>query len=113
MILIVQFCIPLFVSLIVYRKITRYFHTRTKSFKKGSNKKKAEKFHNRKRSFVLFLMLVVFVICWLPINIMNLVEDMGMPLNCWPYYFFTFFCFHCFAMFSTCCNPLLYGWTIG
>ena len=113
-ILIVQFCIPLFVSIFVYCKITGYYRNRTKSLISSSgNKKKAAKVHNRKRSVVLFLMLVVFVICWLPINILNLMEDMGMHVNCWPYYFFTFFCFHCFAMASTCCNPLLYGWTIG
>ena len=116
MILIVQFCIPLFVSIIVYHKITIYYHNRTKSllsFTMDMSKKKAVKFRNRRRRFVLFLMLLIFMICWLPINILNLMEDMAMPLNCWPYYFFTFFCFHIFAMTSTCCNPVLYGWTIG
>ena len=115
-ILIVQFLIPLIVSIIVYCKIQTYFRSRFKSLTsitRNTNKRKAIKCNHRKRSFILFLMLLVFVICWLPINILNLVEDMGIPLNCWPFYFFTFFCFHCFAMTSTCLNPLLYGWTIG
>ena len=59
---------------------------------------------------VLLSMLVMFIICWLPLNLINLLEDMEFPLLCWSYYYFTFFCLHIFAMASTCCNPLMYGW---
>ena len=55
-------------------------------------------------------MLVMFIICWLPLNLINLLEDLEFPLPCWPYYYFTFFCLHVFAMTSTFCNPVMYGW---
>ena len=64
----------------------------------------------RSRNRVLLAMLLVFIICWLPLNLINLLEDLEFPLHCWPYYYFTFFCLHIFAMTSTCCNPVMYGW---
>ena len=54
-----------------------------------------------------------FITCWFPINLFNVLEDLGYPLTCWKYYYFTFFCSHCFAMASTVYNPLLYGLSVG
>ena len=73
-------------------------------------------------------MLLVFVICWLPLNLLKLMDDLEVdchlifrlleylcnpspqvPLVCWPYYYLTFFTCHLFAMSSTCWNPILYG----
>ena len=116
LLLIFQFCIPICASILAYNKVTMYQKSRTRSIintTKDDNKKKAFKLQNRKRRLVLLLMLLAFIVSWLPINTLNLMEDMGMPLTCWPYYFFSFFCSHLFAMVSTCCNPLLYGWTVG
>ena len=36
--------------------------------------------------------------------------DVKVELVCWPYYYLVFFLLHLVAMFSTCCNPVLYGW---
>ena len=55
-------------------------------------------------------MLLVFTLGWLPVNILNVLEDLQVPLLCWPYYYFLFFTFHLIAMLTTCCNPLFYGW---
>ena len=55
------------------------------------------------------MMLLVFIIGWLPVNILNILEDLKVPLACWPYYYVLFFTFHVIAMLTTCCNPLFYG----
>ena len=52
--------------------------------------------------------LVVFVLCWLPLNLINIAEDFNYDLHCWRGYNLTFLSCHAFAMSSTCYNPLLY-----
>ena len=54
--------------------------------------------------------LVVFVTCWLPLNIINIAEDFDYSVHCWRWYNLTFLACHAFAMSSTCYNPLLYWW---
>merc|ERR1712062_565309 len=72
-------------------------------------RRKALESTNRYKNVILLLMLLVFVIGWLPVNILNILEDLEVPLVCWPYYYFLFFTFHVIAMTTTCCNPLFYG----
>ena len=81
---------------------------------------------NMRRSHLLLATVVLFVFCWLPLNILNLGEDLNMPLKSWRwekiisektkfsfsfrFYYFSFFCFHLISMSSSICNMLLYGW---
>lgn len=59
---------------------------------------------------MLISMVVVFGICWLPLNIINLLADLDFfPIYCWEYYHLMFFVCHVMAMSSTCYNPFLYG----
>ena len=38
---------------------------------------------NVRRSHLLITTVILFVICWLPLNILNLGEDLDMPLQTW------------------------------
>ena len=85
-----------------------------------------EEQRNIRRSHLLLATVTLFVFCWLPLNILNLAEDLNMPLTTWRwqwmkinnfshshlfrFYYFSFFCFHLIAMSSSICNMLLYGW---
>ena len=63
-----------------------------------------------RRTHILIVTVTLFVICWLPLNLLNLAEDLDLPLRFWSYYHISFFSFHLLAMSSTICNMLLYGW---
>ena len=43
----------------------------------------AEKRRHIRRSLVLVATLALFVVCWLPVNILNLGEDLDLPLRSW------------------------------
>ena len=36
-----------------------------------------------RRTRLLFSMVTIFVFCWLPLNILNLAEDLDLPLKTW------------------------------
>ena len=60
---------------------------------------------------MLISMVAVFGACWLPLNSINFVADLGVVnVSCWAYYHLVFFVAHVMAMSSTCYNPFLYGW---
>ncbi len=42
-----------------------------------------EKRRNMRRSHLLLATLLLFIVCWLPLNILNLGEDLNMPLRSW------------------------------
>ena len=84
-----------------------------------------DKKRNIQRSHLLVATVTLFILCWLPLNILNIAEDFDLPLRTWRYllrifspfqlkinryYYFSFFCFHLMSMSSTICNMLLYGW---
>ena len=71
----------------------------------------AERARSRRTNRMLISMVIVFGVCWLPLNFINFLSDLNLfPIYCWEYYYFTFFAAHVVAMSSTCYNPFLYGW---
>ncbi|CAG2169542.1 unnamed protein product [Oppiella nova] len=60
----------------------------------------------RRRIKMLVLVVVVFAICWLPLNIYHLLTD----FDAIDYSLTVFFITHCFAMSSVCYNPFIYCW---
>jgi len=65
---------------------------------------------NRRTNRMLIASVAIFVCCWLPLNVINLIfEYLGDEIFV-PYFLLTFFIFHVFAMSSTVYNPFLYAW---
>jgi neuropeptide F receptor len=64
----------------------------------------------RRTNRMLIAMVTVFGVSWLPLNTVNLVNDVNETTGEWPYYNLCFFMVHAIAMSSTCYNPFLYAW---
>jgi hypothetical protein len=56
------------------------------------------------------LQVGIFGVCWLPLNLINILEDFNMNLNEHPLYNLLFFLTHLVAMSSVIYNPFLYAW---
>ena len=84
-----QFTLPLLVSSLAYIMIITKLAVRGTARRQGAARgrntvrRRMERARNRRRSGILMSILVVFVICWLPLNIINLAEDFNFNIHCW------------------------------
>lgn len=107
--LIMQFVIPFCVITYCYVRISRRLNERAKS-KPGSKSARREETDREKKkrtNRMLIAMVTIFGICWLPLNLINVINDFG---SMGQFFHLLFFLAHCMAMSSTCYNPFLYAW---
>lgn len=112
---VLQFFLPFFIILICYLCIFCKLQNNKKKLSKSKNSKKkncCEKVLRKKTTTnqMLVLMVGIFGVCWLPLNLINILEDFNMNLNEHPFYNLLFFTSHLFAMSSVIYNPFLYAW---
>ncbi|XP_032688688.1 prolactin-releasing peptide receptor-like isoform X2 [Odontomachus brunneus] len=109
---ILQFAVPFFVIAFCYVCVSIKLNDRARSKpgSKSSKREEADRERKRRTNRMLIAMVAIFGISWLPLNIINVVEDFYSPANDWYYYRLCFFMTHCLAMSSTCYNPFLYAW---
>ncbi len=55
-------------------------------------------------------MVAIFVVCWLPLNIVHIISEYREEITTWNYFVLVFFIAHVIAMSSTIYNPFLYAW---
>lgn len=72
-------------------------------------KKKNNKARIKKTNILLLSVAIMFGVSWLPLNIINIVNDIFNPDDGPEYRTFFAIC-HMIGMSSACSNPLLYGW---
>jgi len=109
---ILQFIVPFFVIAFCYICVSIKLkdRARAKPGSKTSKREEADRERKRRTNRMLIAMVVIFGVSWLPLNIVNVVNDFYSPANEWFYYRLCFFITHCLAMSSTCYNPILYAW---
>jgi len=110
-----QFLVPFLTSAVCYHriinKLNKHGITSTAVRCRDLKRRLADQRRSRRRSRILLSCISVFVLSWLPLNLLNLAEDLQPTLlDTWRFYYFTFFCIHLAAMASACVNPFLYGW---
>ncbi|XP_033331589.1 prolactin-releasing peptide receptor [Megalopta genalis] len=107
-----QFAVPFFVIAFCYTRVSFKLKDRAKSKPgtKSDKREEADRERKKRTNRMLIAMVTIFGISWLPLNIINVVDDFYSPANGWIYYRLCFFMTHCLAMSSTCYNPFLYAW---
>ena len=65
----------------------------------------------RRTNKMLVAMVTIFVVCWLPLNLLLMANDyIGIVVAKWYYFLLAFLITHVIAMSSTIYNPFLYAW---
>ncbi|CAB3369220.1 Hypothetical predicted protein [Cloeon dipterum] len=107
-----QFVLPFFIITFCYVRVSLKLNDRAKCKPGAKNSRREEIDRERKRrtNRMLIAMVTVFGVSWLPLNMVNLINDVNESTGDWPYYNLCFFMVHAIAMSSTCYNPFLYAW---
>lgn len=107
-----QFVAPLGVITICYIwvSVRLNMRERCRPGAKSAARDAADRERKKRTNFMLIAMVGVFACSWLPMNIVNMIDDFYDKSNDWSFYTFIFFITHSLAMSSTCYNPFLYAW---
>ncbi|XP_013781729.2 RYamide receptor-like [Limulus polyphemus] len=65
--------------------------------------------NKRKVIKMLFIVVALFVICWLPFQTYNLLQEIFPQINSYKYINVIWFCSHWLAMSNSCYNPFIYA----
>lgn len=107
-----QFLLPFFIVTFCYVCVSIRLNDRAKTKPGAKTTKKEEVDRDRKKrtNRMLIAMVAVFGLSWLPLNVVNVLNDFYINTSDWKLYNVLFFIAHSVAMSSTCYNPILYAW---
>ena len=107
MILLLSTCTRLKLNFLF--SITLVFFTGLASSQRG--REPAALMRKRRTNRMLVAMVIIFGCCWLPLNLVNILNDyFPQAITGWEYFVLVFFLSHVVAVSSTCYNPILYAW---
>ncbi|XP_065565122.1 prolactin-releasing peptide receptor-like isoform X1 [Artemia franciscana] len=106
-----QFIVPFFVTTYAYTRVCIRLQSRAKAKPgmKSIRSEEIERQRKRRTNRMLIAMVIIFGASWLPINMVNLYNDL-FPIECEAYHEILFFVVHWIAMSSVCYNVFLYAW---
>ncbi|VDP44937.1 unnamed protein product [Schistosoma margrebowiei] len=116
---VLQFVIPCSIISVCYFRISLLLrarlHTQIGSGTKTQMKEEREIKRKRRTNTMLIAMVVIFVICWIPLNILWMVMDVHSEeqindVQNSKHFTLIFFICHLLAMSSAVYNPFLYAW---
>ncbi|XP_064602898.1 prolactin-releasing peptide receptor-like [Liolophura sinensis] len=99
---VIQFCIPLIVTSMIYSKI--YTVLQNRPLKKNETRR------NHKTNKILISIVTLFTVCWLPWHIYSLIAEFNYDIVKGKYFVFCDVLLKMFAVSSACVNPFMYGW---
>ncbi|CAH8832990.1 unnamed protein product [Trichobilharzia szidati] len=116
---VLQFVVPCSIISVCYFRISLLLrsrlHTQIGSGTKTQMKEEREIKRKRRTNTMLIAMVVIFVICWIPLNILWMVMDVHSEehmndVQSSKNFSLIFFVCHLLAMSSAVYNPFLYAW---
>lgn len=107
-----QFVLPFLIVSMCYICVSIRLNDRakTKPGAKTTKKEELERDRKKRTNRMLIAMVAVFGLSWLPLNVVNVLNDFYINTSEWKMYNVLFFIAHSVAMSSTCYNPILYAW---
>ncbi|XP_005103692.1 probable G-protein coupled receptor 83 [Aplysia californica] len=107
---ILQYCVPFSLIAIAYGRIVQSLWARTHVGAVTANQQLSQAKAKRKSIKLLIAVVIVFAICWLPLNMYHLLTDLHPKPEMFQYNTLAFFACHWVAISSTCYNPFVYCW---
>ncbi|XP_045188335.2 neuropeptide Y receptor type 6-like [Mercenaria mercenaria] len=112
--LVLQYIVPCSIITYCYFNISLELQRRSKSRIVNesliSERIKREIGRNRRINKLMIAVVAIFVLCWLPLNLVLLAGEYHPKFSNHPYYPVIFFTAHVIAMSSAIYNPFLYAW---
>lgn len=107
--LLFQYCGPLLLILLCYVRVFVRLRHRKDMLDHTRTLVSQRMTHSRRINIMLVAIITAFAVCWLPLIIFNLVSDWNQEALPICYHNLLFSVCHLLAMFSTCINPVIYG----
>ncbi|XP_069755600.1 neuropeptide Y receptor type 4-2-like [Narcine bancroftii] len=103
-----QYCVPLVFIAVCYGRIYVRLRTRNDLLEKTGEEKPRQTKSGR-INVILGLLVLGFGLCWLPLNVFNLISDWNLEVMMHCDHNLIFSLCHLAGMASTCINPIIYG----
>lgn len=107
---IIQYFIPLTIIGFSYGRIVRKLWRRTYLGAVTHSQQRSQNRAKRKSIKLLITVVVIFALCWMPLNLYHILTDFHPDATVFRYDSTVFFVFHWIAISSTCYNPFVYCW---
>lgn len=107
---LLQFCLPLSMTALLYYKIYCRLKNRPASQRATTAVTSQAQERKQKTNKILFAIVSLFVVCWLPWNVFSLLTEIDHTIVKGSHFKFIDLLLKVFAMSSSCINPFLYCW---
>ncbi|CAL7940739.1 unnamed protein product [Xylocopa violacea] len=108
--LVLQYVIPIMVLVFTYTSIAVMVWGKRPPGEAENVRDQRMARSKRKMVKMMMTVVIVFTICWLPLNILNLLVDNNDNLGYWTGLPFVWMVLHWLAMSHSCYNPVIYCW---
>ncbi len=105
-----QYVLPMGITAFAYGQIVRKLWTREMVGQPNANQHLSHQRARRKTIKMLILVVVIFCICWMPLNMYHLLTDFHPDSDRFHHNSSAYLACHWFAISSVCYNPFIYCW---
>ncbi|XP_025094835.1 prolactin-releasing peptide receptor-like [Pomacea canaliculata] len=109
--LVLQYIVPCTIITFCYSMVSLALRRRQVGAGARSREREELEIRRKKRTNkMLIAMVIIFMCCWMPLNMVLLLRDYDDTVGNWYFFTLVFFIAHVIAMSSTIYNPFLYAW---